>query len=171
VKSLSDLTADDVRRLPAGAELDQLVAEAIGVEPDIVWIASNDGGKSACADVDPRHGPWYTKRQLADWLKERHSRGTHGGYELLAWKRYRSYSTDAVAACAACAAAQKLGGGWLWSLDWEGDGYRFTWLLPEPDGCTGHPFGPSAEAKTEDLARCRAVLLAWLAVACKEAPK
>ena len=117
MKSLSDLTADDVRRLPAGEELDRLVAEAI-------------------------RGRWWM-----DALYTRHP---------------AEYST-CLGHEATKAMAEKLGKGWLWSLDYEGTGYRFTWLLPTPDGCTGHPFGPSAEGETEDLARCRAVLLAWSA--------
>lgn len=71
--------------LPPGPEMDALVAEKVmGVEPKKVFIATNDGGRSAAITSDSF---WGGEHDLAKWIKE------HPGYVLGEWKSYPQYST------------------------------------------------------------------------------
>ena len=152
---LTDLTAEHIRQMPAGTETDRMVSEAIGVEPEVIWIATNDHGQSACASTDRREGPWYTKQELESWLRVQHSRGLHLGYELATWQKYRPYSTDPTAAKQATDAMVERTG-WDWSLHVRTGKFQFTWYTPLAHARHIHVDA----APTEELARCRAVLLA-----------
>lgn len=84
-----------------GRATDAAVARAIGVDPKIIHIVTNNEGESAAAMTDERDGPWYNERQLRQWLEKQQSEGLLCGYVMGEWKQYPHFSTveaDALAA-------------------------------------------------------------------------
>lgn len=78
-------------------ERDALVAETMGFEPEIVYIATNDGGESSVASTH-RGGPWSTRDDLAEWLAGKQERGLLLGYGIGELKLYPRYTSDIAAA-------------------------------------------------------------------------
>lgn len=92
------MTREQIAAMPAGAELDAAVGRAMGVTPGTIWIVTADGGKSARASVDERHGPWYSEQELRSWLAREQSQGLHRECEISTWEKWPRYSTDVRAA-------------------------------------------------------------------------
>lgn len=88
----------DKVEMPAGRELDALVAKFMENPGEEYAYASNNDGKSGCAFTDRRDGPWYTIRELEEWLAERQAKGSHLDYKIVRSVRYPHYSTDIGAA-------------------------------------------------------------------------
>ncbi len=78
--------------MDAGRDLDEKVAEMLGVAPTVLVIGSRDSGVSAAVCENPLHGPFYTRADVVRWVAE------HPDYSLGEWRRYRPYSTDIAAA-------------------------------------------------------------------------
>ena len=88
------MTRDEIMSMEAGPEMDQMVGELIGDEPEITPVASDDGGKTACAMVDRQWGPWRSEHELRLWLEEGQQRGLHLGFKIEACKTWPRYSTS-----------------------------------------------------------------------------
>lgn len=71
-----------------GKKLDRLIGKVMNFKPELIQIATNDGGKSAAITIDS----FSDTNGLRDWIEE------HKGYELGVWEYYKPYSTDISAA-------------------------------------------------------------------------
>src|SRR5690606_3909523 len=56
--------------IPPGHELDTCISDALGLEPARVAIATCDGGQSAAVVQNPEHGPFYTRQDVEDWVRD-----------------------------------------------------------------------------------------------------
>jgi len=75
-------------------KINGLVAEMMGHEPRIMWMATADGGKSYFFQSE-------YKREVEEYLKrtkKEYPNGWQAKGELMPWKTYRPYSSDLAAA-------------------------------------------------------------------------
>lgn len=151
---------DEALALPAGRELDAIVGQTCGFEPDW-WIgASRDGGESWSAIVNRRDGPWYSERELQEWIAVEHSQRRFLDYEVLKREWWPKFSTEIEAAWQV---VEKLKDH-LPELVWRcGDSEPLSemrwWCYFRRDQTTG-PDCHGAAAETAPLAICRAALKA-----------
>lgn len=75
------------------AEVGRLV---MGYEGEPFHFCTHDG-QAMSAWVDRRDGPWYTLRDLQEWLADHHSRGIHKELWIETQQRFPKYTTDPAA--------------------------------------------------------------------------
>jgi len=158
--TLDKLKREDIETLDAGPDIDALIAEIMG-QKDVGWYAPYDSSGLHL------HYKRYPTRQEAyeayarywdNWLKEGN---TVEDVHLCSWRDgwgpifVDEYSEDLYAAAEATDwMAQKTG--WMWLVGFSGHHYSFIWSK----GLSMRVYVD--KAPTEELARCRAVLLAGL---------
>ena len=84
----------NIDEMPAGREMDALISEALGFEPEISWeVLSPDEKATAFSANHKRDAEAFLSEHLKrfpdSWLKD---------YHVGPWKHYKPYSTDWAAA-------------------------------------------------------------------------
>jgi hypothetical protein len=158
-----ELTADQVRAMPAGREMDEHVAAMLGDEPTLDWNIMNADETSTAFHGTREECERFLEVTLAafpsSWLKD---------YHVGAWRRFRPYSTEISAAWAVVERVKAIGNPGRWLLDpvivvGVGDG-AFCEIREMSTGYVGQPEGYffegiTVDADTPALAICRAALL------------
>ncbi len=86
------MTRDEILALE-GEALDKAVAEIRNDPPRFYIMAMDEAEEAYCADVSS-DGPWYSERELREWLRQEHARGASLDYHIVKRLRYARYSDD-----------------------------------------------------------------------------
>ncbi len=140
--------------------LDREVGQALGFEPSVYWMASNDGGESMCANTS-NSGPWFTERDLREWLAERQQRGAKyfATMEILQRERWPAFSTSWEAASQVVEKMAQMG--FTMDLQYKGKGrnYEFTAECSFDRWRNIRDFGHAVGSVPESIARLRHFVL------------
>jgi hypothetical protein len=154
-------TRQQIEELPAGAELDEAIAELLGVAPQLTWqvLSPDESGSAASFD---------SKREADEWLARHKSEIPNSvlkDYHVGVWKRYPFYSRSIQDAWGIAEFFASNKGS---CKAWYEMSYRPTGAQA---GFTGnrHQFGYASfeecdndRAKCQALAMCRAALLPYI---------
>lgn len=153
--ALVSIAAQSRGRKVTEQEIDKALSVALGIKPVIVWIATNDGGKSCSMHSESR-------TEMIGWL-EKYSSGMLKGYSLGSWERYPNFCTDPAESKRLRNHMQDMG--WWCQLRnaWHPkEGYTICWsvFVPHGTGFNGHS-GNWKSAATEEMAVALAALKAF----------
>lgn len=149
------MNQDDILKMPAGREMDALIGETFGAEPEVLWAIGN---KEGTGFYDIRDNKWVAEKQLSEspWLIK-------VGAKIFPIKKYKQYSEDV---SAAFEVAEKLSDKWDFAIvnnqnfrDYPNMHYGFRLQAIDEDAHIKTVF---ALGETAPLAICRAALLTWL---------
>jgi hypothetical protein len=101
-------------------DIDREIGKRFGFTGRTEWIVTDDNGQSMVAGTSPR-GPWYSHRELQEWLSEQQKEGRFLNHRIEPLETYAQFSSDIAAAFRVVEAARQRA--WMIHIIAKSDGF------------------------------------------------